>query len=100
MHYTWHALDYAALTLLPYALMVAGSVVLWKRHNSLPAALMALGFAIILATQLLQFLPFFWLALYTQEEPAAALYRTSQLGQVLAGFGLAWYARRSMRAVV
>jgi hypothetical protein len=87
-HYTWLALIFVLLTLLPYALMTLESVLLWKRSRILATALMVLGFAAILTGDLVGFLSSVWLIVGAEHVLGLVIYYVTSLGQLAAGIGL------------
>ena len=91
MLFVWWGL---IVTVVPFAFLTLGSVLLWRRCRSPPTALMASGFAVLFVACLVGYLSGVWLILSTYQTLGLVLNHLSEVGEWAAGIGLVWYAVR------
>jgi hypothetical protein len=89
------------LSMVAYAVLTVAGAVLWRRTRSLPTALVAMGFALILPEQVSTLIEYFEFIALMQGRPNATfflvyhhafLHYVSILGLWVAAVGLAWHA--------
>lgn len=93
MQYTWLNI----LVLVPVALMLFGSVVLWRRKHLPATVLITAGFAMYFVGYLAGYATGAWFRIWSESTYAISLatHGASVLGEWIAGAGLVWYALSS-----